>query len=126
MAEHPNATAVRRMIDALNSGDMQAMAGSLSDDVIWHEIGNPEPVRGKAALAARMSGGSLGEYKFSSETHDIVANDEHAVALMTTTVKHGDASITYRTAEIFHVKDGVITERWAFSDDTDAIVKFFS
>jgi hypothetical protein len=25
-----------------------------------------------------------------------------------------------------HVKDGKVTERWAFSDDTAAIEKFFS
>jgi ketosteroid isomerase-like protein len=38
----------------------------------------------------------------------------------------GDQSLTYRTAEILHMKDGKITERWAFSDDTEAINRFFS
>jgi ketosteroid isomerase-like protein len=31
----------------------------------------------------------------------------------------------YRTAEIYHVADGKVTARWAFSDDTAAINEFF-
>jgi ketosteroid isomerase-like protein len=32
----------------------------------------------------------------------------------------------YRTAEIMHFRDGKITARWAFSDDTAAINEFFA
>ena len=109
MAEHPNVTTVRNSIGAMNSGDMQAMAEGLADDVVWHEIGNPNPVRGKAALAERWSSGGLGEFEFSSSAHDVVGNDDHVVALAETTVRRGDRSLSYRTAEIFHVKDGKIT-----------------
>ena len=122
--EHSNVTLVRKAIDALNAGYMQGMADALADDVVWHEIGNPEPVRGKAALAARLSGVG-GEYEFSGTAHDVVGNDDHVVALAETTVQHAGRTITYRTAEIFHVKDGKIAERWAFSDDTGAINDFF-
>ena len=45
---------------------------------------------------------------------------------MENTVTRGDKSMTYRTAEIMHVRDGKVTARWAFSDDTDRINKFFS
>jgi len=41
-----------------------------------------------------------------------------------TATKDGQ-TFKYRTAEIHHIKDGKITERWAFSDDTDRINKFF-
>ena len=126
MAEHPNVTAVRKTVDAMSGGDMQAMAEGLADDVVWHEIGNPNPVRGKAALAERWSSGGLGEFEFTSSAHDVVGNDDHVVELAETTVRRGDKSLSYRTAEIFHVKDGKITERWAFSDDTAAITAFFA
>ena len=53
MPVHPNAVIARSMADALSRGDMQTLAGFLADDVIWHEIGRAEPLRGKAALAAR-------------------------------------------------------------------------
>ncbi len=35
-------------------------------------------------------------------------------------------TLTYRTAKIYDLRDGRITERWAFSDDTAAIVAFFA
>jgi ketosteroid isomerase-like protein len=54
-----------------------------------------------------------------------VANDEHAVQLVTATARMGDRTLVYRTAEIYHMKDGKVTERWAFSDDTDRINRFF-
>jgi hypothetical protein len=36
-----------------------------------------------------------------------------------------DLGHRYRTAEILHMKDGKVTEHWAFSDDTAAITDFF-
>jgi hypothetical protein len=57
----------------------------------------------------------------------VVANDDHLIALLGVTARKGDETFEYRTAEIMHVNaDGQVTQRWAFSDDTDAIVAFFS
>jgi ketosteroid isomerase-like protein len=125
MSEHPNATTIRNMWDAVGRGDMAAMANTLADDVVWHEIGNPEPVRGKAALAARFGGGAA-DFQMTGETHDVVANDDHTVALLSATATRGGKSFSYRVAEIYHFHDGKITERWAFSDDTAAIAAFFA
>jgi len=126
MSEHPNAAMVRNLLDSLNSGDMQAMADGLTDDVVWHEIGNPQPIRGKAALAARFTGPGAPDYEITGELHDVVANDDHTVALVTAIAKRGGRTFTYRVAEIYHVRDGKIAERWAFSDDTAAINEFFA
>jgi hypothetical protein len=38
----------------------------------------------------------------------------------------GDDEFSYRTAEITHVLDGKVFERWAFSDDTQVIIDFFA
>ena len=35
-------------------------------------------------------------------------------------------TLDYRTTEIVHVRDGKVTERWAFSDDTQKIIDFFA
>ena len=125
MADHPNAAIIRAASEEMaRTGDMTSQIGLLADDVVWHEIGSDEPVRGKQALAERYSqmseGGSI-----TVDTHDIVANDEHCVALVTATATMGGQSLTYRTAEIYHMRDGKITERWAFSDDTERINRFF-
>lgn len=125
MDEHPNAKLVRTMIDDLNSGDVQGMADLLADDVVWHEIGNPEPVRGKEALAARFTGPSAPDYEIKGELHDVVANDDHTIALVNATATRRGRTLNYRTAEIMHIRNGKITERWAFSGDTAAINEFF-
>ena len=116
---------VRQFLDALTSGDTDAAGALLADNIEWHEIGRADPIVGKEALAARFAG-ALPEWEISGETHDILANDEHAIALVTATANMGGKTLTYRVAEIYHIGDGKITARWAFSDDTEAINKFFA
>jgi ketosteroid isomerase-like protein len=125
MDDHPNAAAVRAAAERTErSGDMMSGLDMLADDVVWHEIGSDEPIRGKQALIDRWSGMPEGA-SITTETHDVVANDEHCVQLVTATATMGDQQLVYRTAEIYHMKDGKVTERWAFSDDTERINKFF-
>ena len=125
MADHPNAAKIRAVAaEAERTGDMSSAFEDVSDDIVWHEIGSDEPIRGKQALMERFSGMPEGA-SIRTETHDVVANDEHAIQLVTATATMGDQELVYRTAEIYHIRDGKITERWAFSDDTDRINKFF-
>jgi len=125
MDEHPNAALIRRTLDAMNSGDNEAVAALLADDVEWHEIGSDAPVN-KAQLAERYAGAMPPDFEITGEMHDVVANDDHAIALVSAHATRDGRTLDYRTAEIFHVKDGKITARWAFSDDTAAINEFFA
>ena len=120
--EHPNASAIRKMGEAMDRGDWEALDGAVADDVIWHEIGGSEPKRGRAALRAE---GTAADYDIKFKLHDVIGGDDHTIALGEATATRGDKSLTYRTAEIYHMKDGKIAERWAFSDDTKAITDFF-
>ena len=125
MADHPNAATIREASASMEpGGDMMAMLDLLDDDIVWHEIGRDEPIRGKQALTERFSSMPEGS-SITAETHDVVANDEHTIQLVTATATMGDQSLAYRTAEIYHMRDGKITERWAFSDDTERINRFF-
>jgi len=124
MQEHPNAPLARQWMKAMEEGNYEAMNEAVADDVVWHMIGFPEPVRGKAAMMQAM--GSYPDVTFTGHVHDVVANDDHTIALVETTVTRGDKTLTYRTAEITHVRDGKVVERWAFSDDTQAINRFFA
>lgn len=126
MTEHPNAVLARQMADALSRGDMRALDGFLADDVVWHEIGRVEPRRGKAALRAAAPGGGAADHQITGTLHDVVANDNHAIALVDATATRAGKTLTYRTAEIYHIREGKIVERWAFSDDTAAIIAFFA
>ena len=124
MDEHPNAKVLRDMADRMKAGDFEAAFDVLAEDVEWHEIGRAEPTRGKEALGQRYAE-SVGDYEIDADVHDVVANDEHAVQLMNVTARRGGKTLEYRTAEIYHMTDGKITARWAFSDDTARIVEFF-
>jgi ketosteroid isomerase-like protein len=124
MEEHPNATLYRRVTEAIAQGDTSAMGDALADDVVWHQIGAPT-LHGKEAVLATWEGLSDG-VDFDVDLHDVVANDGHLVGLVEAHVKVGETEFTYKTAEILHIEDDKVTERWAFSDDTQAITEFFA
>ncbi len=123
MGDHPNAALLRSAFESFNSGDSGAFGAVLAEDVVWHTIGG-ETMHGRDAVASSMSG--MEGVEFEGALHDVVGNDDHVVGLVEAHVKVGDDEISYRTAEIMHVEDGKVTERWAFSDDTQAIIDFFS
>jgi hypothetical protein len=110
MYEHSSAALYRRVMEGMGEGDMSAFEAVLSDDVVWWQIGSPEPMRGKEAVLESMKG----------------VDFEVDLGLVTARVRIGDNALTYRMAEIAHVEAGKVTERWAFSDDTQAIIDFFS
>lgn len=122
MGDHPNAAKFRSAFEGFSAGDAETFASLLAEDVVWHEIGG-ETLHGRDAVASSMSG--LQDVEFDVSLHDVVGNDEHVIGLVEAHVTAGDDEITYRTAEIMHVDDGEVTERWAFSDDTQAITDFF-
>lgn len=132
MAEHPNVALVRRAMQAMNETDMtnaqaemELVDAFMADDILWHEIGRAEPRRGKNELRAAMMDGA-GSTSITYDLHDVIANDDHAIALGTATATRGGKAFSYRTVEIFHIRDGKAVERWAFSDDTAAITAFFN
>ena len=124
MEDHPNAALFRRMSQAVDVGDFSSYADAIADDVEWWEIGADQPIRGKDALFERMQG-LMGQGTISTDLHDVIANDDHTVALVNATAERDGRTLSYKTAEIYHVRDGKVTHRWAFSDDTAAINDFF-
>lgn len=126
MGDHQHAATYRAAIAAFNDGDVTAFDAVTSDDIEWWAIGASEPVRGKQALMETMQS-QMGQWEINADLHDVVSNDDHLIALIEATATRDGKTLNYRTAEIHHVDaDGKITQRWAFSDDTAAIVDFFS
>ncbi len=125
MPANENAAIARELTDAFDRGDMAALDRLTADDIVWHEIGRAEPRRGKDALrAAGMGTGA--DYEITGTIHDVLATDDHAVVMIEATATRGGRTFKYRTAEIYHIRDGQVVERWAFSDDTAAIASFFA
>jgi ketosteroid isomerase-like protein len=123
MTEHPNATRARQALEAFNRGDIQGFADLIADDVVWHQIG-AETLHGKQEMAAAMPGGDV-DWQITADVHDVLANDEHVVALVEAHATRDGRTLDYRTAEIMNMRDGKVIERWAFSDDTQRIIEFF-
>jgi uncharacterized protein len=125
MADHPNAALYRSLFDKMMAGDVEALSEAIADDIKYHVIGSPDPIVGKEAVLASFGGLDDAGFDFQGELHDVVANDDHTIALVEAHVTKDGKTFSYRTAEILHFKDGKATERWAFSDDTEAINRFF-
>ncbi len=124
MGRDENERVARAMSDAFDRGDMQAADQLIADDIVWHQIGAPD-LRGKEALHASAAPEST-DFQITGSAHDILASDDHAITLANATATRAGKTFNYRTAEIYHIKDGKVVERWAFSDDTEAIKRFFA
>ena len=123
--DHPNAARIREAMESFNRGNVEEYADLLTDDVVWHQIGD-RTLNGKDELAASMPAPDSGD-SITVEVHDVVANDEHGIVLVEAHATRADGrTLDYRTAEIVHLRDGKVTERWAFSDDTKRIIDFFA
>jgi hypothetical protein len=86
--EHPNAELYRRVTAAFQSGDIDTMKGLLAASLRWHEAGNPE-VMGRAAVLDQMSG-AVKRIDGDVAVHDVLANDEHVIALINVALRKPD------------------------------------
>ena len=106
MGDHPNTAMFRQAMEAFNAGDAAGFAAMLADDVVWHQMGGTT-LNGRDAVAESFAG--FADIDFTGEVHDVVANDDHLVGLVSAHVKVGDQEINYKTAEIMHVSYGKVT-----------------
>ncbi len=130
MADHPNATLLRKGYEAFGAGDMATITELFREDVVWHLAGN-NPLsgvhRGRDAVFAifarttQLSGGT-----FKVDVHDVLANDEHAVALTRATASRGGKQYDSLDTDVYHVSGGKVTEFWSFAEDTKKADEFWS
>lgn len=121
---HPSEAVVRRMYAAINDRDMDTLVAQFADDAVWH--GGEAQIRGKEAIAQLV--GELieaSEGTLHIDLHDVVANDEHVVALQSTTAERAGRRLADRVVYVFHVANGKIAEAW-FSGDPRVQDEFWS
>ena len=119
---HSNEEVVREYLRAFNNADLDRVSELLADDVVIHFPGrNPMSgaKRGKnevmAFFRAMMDRAGVGS--MAPEIHDVLASDEHAVALMTRRVAGIDASV----AVVYRLQNGMIAEVWPHERDQYAV-----
>jgi ketosteroid isomerase-like protein len=127
---HPNEQAVRDGFDAFARGDVNAASPLLADDVVWHFAGrNPYAgdYTGKAMVQEvfgrrrEETGSSL-----SFDVHDVLANDDHAVALVSSQAERDGKTLEWKSVSVYHMRDGKIVEAWTHNDDQEAVDQFWS
>jgi len=127
---HPNEELVRRAFDAFAKGDVDTMRELTDQDAVWHTPGRNllsgdyrgiDEILGFFARVAELTGGT-----FRAELHDVVANDEHAVAIYVSRGEREGRTLENRTVLVQHIRNGKSVEAWTMSDNQYAADEFFS
>ena len=127
---HPNEEIVRRAFDAFAKGDVDILRESMDQDAVWHVAGRNQlsgdhrgvdAILGFFAKTMELTGGS-----FRTDVHDVVANDDHAVALFASRAERDGQTYENRNVLVIHLRDGKLTETWLMSEDQYAADEFFS
>ncbi len=130
-ALHPNVEKARRAYAAFSAADMATVNELMADDIEWHIGGNSSfagVYKGKDAVFGffgklmETTGGT-----FKLEVHDILANDEHTIALVTETSQMNGKTLVGRAVHIIHPdSEGRTKEFWTFLEDQAAADAFFA
>ena len=128
---HPNEDLVRAGFAAFARGDVSALGRDFfADDICWHfpgrgRFGGHHRGAGEVAkLLSRMAEMSGGTHRV--ELHDVIGNDDHVVALHTTRAERAGRQLEINAVQVFHVRDGKVTEAWTSHSDVYAVGEFWS
>jgi len=131
MAEHPNVELLRKALDAFSRGDLDTVRSLWADDIVYHFSGasplagdykGKDGVLSYFAKAVELAGGTLRMV----EVHDVLANDEHGVALVRFTASRKGRELAWNQANIYHIRNGKIREVWGVPVDQTALDEILS
>jgi ketosteroid isomerase-like protein len=126
---HPNAELLNRGYDAFEKGDLDTLRGLFTDDVAFHIPGRSQvagdyrgqdEVFGFFGRLVELSGGT-----FKLERHAVIADDEHGAVLSTGSAQREGKSVSTKTVDTFHFRDGKVSECWSFAEDPYALDEFW-
>jgi uncharacterized protein len=130
MADHTNAETLRRGYAAFQTGDLETVKSLFTSDITWHLPGHNhfsgahEGVDRVLDLFMRNFAETNGTFKV--ELHDVLGNDEHAVALATVSGEREGRSLSDRYTHVVHFKDGKVSESWIFGENQDQVDAFWT
>jgi ketosteroid isomerase-like protein len=128
MSAQEDAELVRRGYEAFIAGDIEWLNEHLHENVEWHVPGKSVlsgDYRGREnvlAFFAKSIQVALPEF----DIHDIVASEDHVVALLTIAWRRNDNGETFedRSAQVFHVSNGQALEAWTLVTDSAGFDQF--
>ena len=128
MSAQEDAELVRRGYEAFIAGDMEWMNDHLHENVVWHNPGDnllSGDYRGRESVLsffARTVQVALPEF----DIHDILASQDHVVAIMTNRWRRTDTGDTFedRSVQVFHLDNGRAIEVWTLAEDPEGFDRF--
>ena len=117
---------IRQFCDEFGKGaSVDEIVAYFTDDAIYHNI-PVEPAVGPEAIKAVFAMFTTGVERIEFRVLNIVGDGNVVLTERVDVFVLPNVTIELPVMGTFEVKDGKITERWAFSDDTKAIVDFFA
>jgi ketosteroid isomerase-like protein len=118
---HVNEEVARKATAAISTGDMDTFLGLHTDDQVTHFPGRGPlagDYKGKDGLKDLFAKqAKMLDSPPQIQTHDILANDQHAVVLNNVRGTRSGKSIEQQQVVVLHIKNGKIAEAWLqFSD----------
>jgi ketosteroid isomerase-like protein len=121
MAEHENASRLRRGYDAFASGDLEKLNEFIPEDAVWHVTGNNAfsgDYKGRAEVYAyfgKLIQGTGGTFK-ATLVH-VVADDNFSVAIQRSTATINGVAISSNDVLVDRVEDGQAVETWIYFEN---------
>jgi ketosteroid isomerase-like protein len=128
MPAQEDAELVRKGYEAFIAADMEWLNQHLHENVTWHVPGHnvlSEDYKGRESVLAFFAKSvqiALPEF----DVHDVVASDDHVVALLNIVWRRNDNGATHedRTVQVFHITGGLALEVWTMSQDQPGLDQF--
>ncbi|MEV6876308.1 nuclear transport factor 2 family protein [Amycolatopsis sp. NPDC051128] len=130
MAEHQNATLVRRGYEAFSAGDLGTLSEIIAPDAVQHMPGHNtfsgdhkgrDSILAMYGQLAERSGGTL-----KVELEEVYANDDEVVTVYHVTGRREGKQLDTRHALVFRIRDGKAAELTDVSSDEAADDNFWS
>lgn len=126
---HPNEDLVREGFAAFGRGDMEKLDELFADDATWHAAGdNPlaGDFSGKQEVFSNFARVRELSDTFEQDVHDVLANDDHAVALVKVRATRNGRNLDDNQVIVFHIEDQKVTSAWLHSYDYRKVDEFWN
>jgi len=131
MSNHPNAARIRQLFEAFRHGDIATVQEVIPEDAVWHFPGRHGKLAGThtgrdAIFAFLINVQALTDNTFDLDLIDVLANDEHAVALFRGHGSRDGKTLDNPTCLRMRMRDGRVAEVWEFVWDLYHVDDFWS
>jgi hypothetical protein len=131
MSVHPNAIRIRELFAAFRGGDIDTVRSVIPEHAVWHFPGRRGQLAGShrgrdAIFAFLLNVQGLTDHSFHLDLIDVLANDQHAVALFRGHAERNGKTLDNPTCLRMRIEQGQVVEVWEFVWDLFAVDEFWS